>query len=202
MTQTNTDSNPGTIAFGSWKGGSGTSTVAAATALKLSEQGSTVLLIDNGRQSSLAAILGLSEPDIGEAVPVNSRVDLMRVQAVGDIPQESQDHDVIVIDTQFPAEVGADKLFLVMRNCYLSARLHVGSKMKWDGLVINHETDRPLTPNDIQMVVGTPVVAVVKVSAEIARATDAGIMPSRLADGKLSGFDELSHLATSVKGGK
>lgn len=70
--------------------------------------------------------------------------------------------------------------FLVIRPCYLALRATVSSSRTWDGLVIVRPPDRVLTTRDVVNVTGLPAIAEVDMSADVARAVDAGVFGSRL----------------------
>lgn len=68
----------------------------------------------------------------------------------------------------------------VIRPCYLGVRRLVASEGRIDGIVVVEEPDRALGVDDIEHVTGHPVVARVRWDASVARAVDAGLLPSRL----------------------
>jgi hypothetical protein len=68
----------------------------------------------------------------------------------------------------------------VIRPCYLGVRRLVASDGRVDGIVVVEEPDRALGVDDIEHVTGHPVVARVRWDASVARAVDAGLLPSRL----------------------
>lgn len=72
---------------------------------------------------------------------------------------------------------------LVIRPCYLALRATVSSTRTWDGLVVVRPPDRVLTTRDVVNVTGLPAIAEVDMSADVARAVDAGVFGSRLPAG-------------------
>lgn len=72
---------------------------------------------------------------------------------------------------------------LVIRPCYLALRATVSSSRTWDGLVVVRPPDRVLTTRDVVNVTGLPAIAEVDMSADVARAVDAGVFGSRLPAG-------------------
>ncbi len=78
----------------------------------------------------------------------------------------------------------ADASVLVVRGCYLALRraVHTPVLACTCGVVVVEEAGRSLGPRDIGEVLGQPVVARIPAKAAIARAVDAGVLPSRLPD--------------------
>lgn len=74
----------------------------------------------------------------------------------------------------------AQRSLLVTRPCYLALRRASILPVAPDGVVLLTEEGRALRRTDVESVVGVPVVAEVPVDPSVARAVDAGLMPSRL----------------------
>ena len=145
------------------KGGQGTSVTACAVARRAAGAGRTVRL-DGHDRTTLAAILGT----YGDS-PVSA--DLV-------LGADSGDRFDLVVDG--PAPHG--KTLLVTRPCYLALRAAMNLDATADaaGVVVVSEAGRALDARDVADVTGLPVVAIVPVRAEIARAVDAGILGTRL----------------------
>lgn len=73
----------------------------------------------------------------------------------------------------------ADVAVLVVRSCYLALRRCVAAKLRADEVVLVEEVGRALTPRDVEEVIGVPVRVRVPVDPAVARAVDAGLLPSR-----------------------
>jgi len=146
------------------KGGQGTSVIACAVALRAAGEGRTVRL-DGHDRDSLAAILGTT----GDGPVIPGLI-------LGDDDDEACD---LVVDDG-PASHGVS--LLVTRPCYLALRraLQMGICADAVGVVAVVEAGRALGCDDIAAVLGLPVVAVVPLRAEIARAVDAGVLAARL----------------------
>lgn len=210
------------LALWSPKGGSGTSVVAAATALVLARRG-------GGRLADLAgdqpAILGLPpEPARGLAgwlaagagSPTEALDDLelpltpglvllplgwpvpraLRPEAGAALAAALRDGPPTVVDAGLAAEHPArralvevaDASLVVVRGCYLALRRAVRCPLvaRAAGVVLVEEPGRALGDRDVADVVGLPVRARVPVRPSVARAVDAGLLPSRL-PGPLAG---------------
>jgi hypothetical protein len=71
---------------------------------------------------------------------------------------------------------------LVVRECYLALRRAAAAPLvgRSFGLVVLQEPGRALGPADVAQVLGRPVTARVPVRSAVARAVDAGVLPTRL----------------------
>lgn len=69
---------------------------------------------------------------------------------------------------------------LVVRPCYLALRRAVAQGRRATGVVVVREDHRALQPADVEAALGVPVVAVVPVTPQVARAVDAGVLGARL----------------------
>ena len=76
----------------------------------------------------------------------------------------------------------SDATLLVVRECYLALRRAASSPLtaRAFGLVVLQEPGRALGPADVAQVLGRPVTTRVPVRVAIARAVDAGVLPTRL----------------------
>jgi hypothetical protein len=191
------------------KGGVGTSVTSAALALLASRDSSrpTYLVDLAGDQS---AINGLSDAHDGldawltspdrrltdltvditpqlRLVPSGSmsRCDLPDLDGLTLALDELRAHAHIVIDagcldtTKAFESLGARRL-LVIRPCYVALRAAVAESTRWDGVIVVRPPDRVLTTRDVVNVCGLPLVADIPMTADISRAVDAGVLPSRL----------------------
>jgi hypothetical protein len=74
----------------------------------------------------------------------------------------------------------ADHSLLVVRPCFLALRRAALAPIRPTGVVLVAEAGRALTAADVEEVLGVPVQATVSVTAQVARAVDAGLLASRL----------------------
>jgi len=74
----------------------------------------------------------------------------------------------------------ADHSLLVVRPCYLALRRAALAPIRPTGVVLVAEAGRALTASDVEQLLGVPVQATVSVTAQVARAVDAGLLASRL----------------------
>ena len=188
------------------KGGSGTTVIAAALALVLSQRNATTVVDLAG---DLPAALGIAEPGgpgVREwmASPTADPPALERLHvAVSDslqlLPRGSaqpvverwadlaaalaQRTTVIDAGTGIPPAAllaAATHNLLVTRPCYLALRLAAASSVQPSGIVLIGEPGRALTARDIERAVGAPVVAELHYDPAVARAVDAGLLAARL----------------------
>ena len=69
---------------------------------------------------------------------------------------------------------------LVVRPCFVALRRAVLAPLRPSAVVLVEEHDRALTASDVEVTLGVPVRARVRVTAQIARAVDAGLLASHL----------------------
>jgi hypothetical protein len=69
---------------------------------------------------------------------------------------------------------------LVLRACFLALRRAVTSPVRPSGVVLVAEEGRALSEIDVEDALGVPVKARVRVTAEVARVVDAGVLAARL----------------------
>jgi len=188
------------------KGGSGTTVIAAALALVLSQRSATTVVDLAG---DLPAALGIAEPagpGVREwmasptadaaalarlGVPISDTLQLLPLGSTpptaprwADLASALTQHST-VIDAGTgipPAELiaAADHTLLVTRPCYLALRLAAASGVQPSGIVLVGEPGRALTARDIEHAVGAPVVAELHYDPAVARAVDAGLLAARL----------------------
>jgi MinD-like ATPase involved in chromosome partitioning or flagellar assembly len=198
------------------KGGSGTTTVAAAFALSAPVP---TLLVDLAGDAALA--LGIppdGQPtlaewfssDVGtdrlvhlrrrvtrdvELLPTSARVsstgagDRWRALAAH-LRDEAGERDVFVdVGTRVPPApliAVAERSLLVTRRCYLAVASARRLGYRPTGIVVIDEPSRALGPDDIEASIGAPIVATILHDPKIARAVDAGLAVSRLPHACLS----------------
>jgi hypothetical protein len=156
------------------RGGSGTSTVAAAIALFASRAAVTELVAaDMGCTAALLGLGGTEDP----SAPIDVADGLMLVSIATNTAQMSV-ADAGRLDQL--SETPAGLLFVVLRGpCYLGLRSIVTSELQPDGIVLLSERGRSLTQRDVRDVCGVPVVAQIPVTANVARTIDAGLLITR-----------------------
>ena len=100
----------------------------------------------------------------------------------------ASDHRPVVIDAGVIDGPGAaatlaafaSTSLLVTRPCFLSLRRALSAPVRPSGVVLVVEDGRALAAADIEGALGVPVCAQVLVTPQVARAVDAGVLPSRL----------------------
>ena len=166
------------------KGGVGTSTVAALHALALARAGHpTTLVAASGDHGELAAILGMPEG----SGPVDAN-------AAAGVAAGERSRVVVVDGGCDPAlERAVSRRLVVVRLCYLALRRALATGMAGtDGVVVVVEAERSLGVDDVEAVLGRPVVARVAVTAAMARLLDAGLLALRPPRLDLSGMEPAS----------
>ncbi len=188
------------------KGGSGTTVIAAALALVLSQRSATTVVDLAG---DLPAALGIAEPagpgvrdwmvsPTADAaalhqlcVPVSDTLQLLplgsapaTVERWADLASALEQHTVVIdAGTGTPPPellAAAEHNLLVTRPCYLALRLAAASGVQPSGIVLVGEPGRALRARDIERAVGAPVVAELHYDPAVARAVDAGLLAARL----------------------
>lgn len=154
------------------KGGVGTTTVSALVALDLQHQEHAVILKSSaGNQGDLRAILGLATGYEDEPInfvapagsPVVTVIDHGTTPPAGDL---------------WATRESGDRVFLVIRPCYLGLRRALAQACRPDGIILLVEKDRSLGVRDVEEVLGVKVVSTIDVEPRIARAIDAGLLSS------------------------
>jgi CobQ/CobB/MinD/ParA nucleotide binding domain len=207
------------VACWSTKGGTGTTTVAAALALICARSPGGALAVD--LDGDLPAALGLPEgtpvPGVADwlaAAPCVPADGLARLEEpagpglslvrrghgplavpaaellAGVLTAEPRtvvvDCGRIDLDTDDGGGVGrvlaagAGRSLLVLRACYLALRRSQSVPLRPSGVVLVSEEGRSLTAEDVEHVTGVPVLAKVRVTEQVARAVDAGLLAREL----------------------
>ena len=204
------------IACWSVKGGSGTTVVATALALRLARSAPGVVLADLA--GDVPAVLGRAEPSgpglaewaaAGPEVAVDALdrlttdvapgltllpagdVSLMATASVADgerlamaLAESSHriavvDCGLISLDVALGLVGGAARSLLVVRPCFLALRRALASPARPSAAVLIAEPDRTLGPDDVEDVLGVPVLSV-PWDPSVARAVDAGLLATRV----------------------
>ena len=198
------------IAYWAAKGGSGTSVVAAAEAVRAAAVGPTLLVDLDGDQHR---ILATSAPQAGAAewlaagaavpadaldriaVPVGPNLrlvgrgfcdlDAARAPVLADLLARSARTVIVDCGTRpVPAARAvaraADRSVLVTRSCYLAVRRAEELDLAPTEVVLVEEQQRALAPDDLASSLRAPIRAVVPVHPSIARAVDCGLLATRL----------------------
>jgi MinD-like ATPase involved in chromosome partitioning or flagellar assembly len=204
------------IACWSVKGGSGTTVVAAALALRLARSTPGVVLADLA--GDVPAALGCPEPDgpglaewahagadvapdgleriavdmaPGLAVLPTGDAALARTATVADGERlvaalRELHHGVAVVDcgvtsldVAFGVITSATRSLLVVRPCFLALRRALALPIRPSAAVLVNEPDRTLHADDVEDVLGVPVLTV-PFDPAVARAVDAGLLATRV----------------------
>jgi hypothetical protein len=169
---------PRTITLLGARGGSGTSTVAAALACHAATE--TTVALTSHDPIAMAHLLAVPAPLPGAPVTAASNLTLT---IEGD--RETAHAHLSVIDAGTLADSRSDgnedARYLVARGpCYLALATFVArAERNFDGLVLLMEPGRAMTAANVADVTGLPVVATVPVHARVARCIDAGVLASR-----------------------
>ncbi len=120
----------------------------------------------------------------GELAPLDRLEVLAAELAVG---RRTAVVDAGVLATAGPASrllaAGADRSILVLRPCYLALQRASDLPIRPSGIVLLSEPGRVLGGDDVERVVGAPVVCELAVDPAVARAVDAGLLAARLPRG-------------------
>ena len=164
-----------TITIAGARGGSGTSTIAAALALLIAGHASTELVAAD--PGTTAALLGLaSTQDSRAPIDVAPRLTLTSTST------GSAEIDVVDAQRLDQLHKKPDGLLLVVLRgpCYLGLRTITMTDVRADGIVLLMEPGRSLTRRDVSAVCDVPVVAEIAVTANVSRTIDAGLLVTRL----------------------
>lgn len=187
------------------KGGSGCSVVAAAIARRLAEQHPTVLVDAVGDQP---ALWGRDAPEVGlrqwQQLPAEARstpdrlsvalgpVDLLPAgEGSVEVALERSVHEalaaawpgrslVVDVGTGAVSATSADRVLLITRPCYLAMRKAAERRHGIDGVVLLVDDGRLMRGDDVEAVVGAPVLAALPSLASVARAVDSGRFDGRV----------------------
>lgn len=165
------------------KGGQGCSVAAALMLLGSTDS----LLVDMAPHSDQPAILGFQTPefwDEAEWVDIKSnRVIRLHDGAVLEFLDEYQhiivDHSLWTPEMSATWHADEHRLFMVVRNDYLSLRRAVAHPQRADGIILVSEPDRALQRADVEAALGAPVLHEIPIDPRLARAIDAGLLVSR-----------------------
>lgn len=176
-----------TVCFFSPKGGTGTTTVAAAYALSLADAGFRTMFVDQSRQRDADAVFGIAGADRTQPIKDN-----LTWVAGGDYTDKgwtgpSDDFRVVdmgVMDeyqySQSPHWGLKGTRYMVVRADYLCLR--AGVKFVPTGnyqIILVAEEGRALRPADVEAALGSEIVATVHHDPVVSRATDAGLLAHR-----------------------
>lgn len=196
--------------FVSAKGGSGTTVTAASSALSLANAHGRAVLVDLGGDApaALGAAEPIG-PGVSEWLASDSRANAQDLMLTATSVTESlmllhrgaatigDDVRWVALAealTEIPSPVvvdlgtlaapallqSADEVLLVIRPCYLALRRAIGVPRP-TGVVVLHEPGRALSSRDIESVLSVPVVSEIGVEPAVARAVDAGLLTTRMA---------------------
>ena len=184
------------IDFVGIRGGQGTSTVAAATALLLGEIHGQVRLesIDLEAAAALLGVAFVAEMPTQltgtlELAPLGSRAAHGCSALVSDLGQ--------LASAASERAVGRPRIGVLRGPCYVALRELAGADTAaLAGLVLCSEAGRSLDRRDVEDIAGLPVLATVDVTPAVARTLDAGLAATRLA--KMSEFAQVRGWLTSL----
>ena len=175
------------------RGGSGTSTVAAALACLAAAE--TTVTLAGHDPVALAHLLAVPAPLPGSPVTVAANVSLTVEAEQAEFLQP----DLRVIDggtlANADGDGNEDARYVVVRGpCYLALATLVGqAERNFDGVILLSEPGRAMTATHVADVTGLPIIASIPVHARVARCLDAGVLANR-AD-RLPELGELKALA-------
>jgi hypothetical protein len=190
------------------KGGVGTTTVAAALALRLSIDGPTVLIDGRGSAATrfgddLLAMLG-SVPTAARGatpLPFGTQVAPNLFWGSWHVDATTEPRSIVVDNG---CDLGAVALadddpstvrLLVTRNDYFSLRRYCAQPKDvtalFDGVVLVEQGGGALGPREVADVTGLPILTTIPVEPVIARANDAGVFATRLPDPIKNNVDRL-----------
>lgn len=168
------------------KGGVGTTVVACAIAVTLSNK-ERVLLVDSTKSGDAYAVLGMAIGSVGIYNDATDTLSVVTASAETLSVSEMNEYDVIVIDAGVTTNDGRDywgenpHKVTVVRNAYLSLRAEVASRRPSPNtLVVITESGHALAFGDATSVVGKVGQSLeVPYTTDLARAVDAGLFITR-----------------------
>ena len=176
------------------KGGQGVTTTAVLLAKGFMSQGQKVLLIDR-EDGDLRSMLNISSSfGDGEIHPISSDMRLyLTVSDLDKIEIDGFGFDVVISDGFDPDETFPDtENIVVTQPCYIAlsrlVRLNFDQIAK--GVIVVRPANRVLTDRDVANVVGVRLLATINMTPEVARASDAGVLSSRLGHSYAVTLDE------------
>lgn len=157
------------------KGGQGTSTTAVLLANKFVQEGKQVLIVQ-GESGDIDGLCGATTLSNGKLIEVCPNL------AIGQTPIHADNvwgFDVVISD-DVDIDASEQETYLVTQPCYLALRKYslAGESItqQINGVIIVRPEGRVLSDTDIANVVGAPIVAVINMNADVARASDAGLL--------------------------
>jgi len=174
------------------RGGSGTSTIAAALALCGRSMVTTELATTE--PAMMSALLGM-------AAPVEYPAEIMAKLALATEPSGTR--ELTVVDggtlpnpTSAPRATHELRIGVLRGPCYLGLCELLATDERLDGIVLIAEAGRALSVRDMADVTGIDVIAVVPASPGVARAIDAGLFAIR--HDRLREFGRLQRWLTGI----
>lgn len=196
------------ITFRGAKGGVGTSTVVALTALELEHRTNSapIVIIEIGADD-MTSILGRATRSLSDQLE-NYNPDSSRLIIANDIRQGSgivevidtvtglmhtEEPPIFLIDNgTAPIEGGAYR-FTVVSNDFLTLRRLMQGPAAGEALVLVEEESRALGKREVEDIGGMPILATIRRTQEMARAIDAGTLGLRHPRNVRAAFAELVH---------
>lgn len=164
------------IKFFSAKGGQGVTTTAALYALKRKQDhpSESIVLRSDDTEDAFVA-LGLAAPQ-----DPFCRRDIAHISAIGHLAPVPEWCDVLVVDGDQDEWDGEKRVF-VSRLDFLSVRRTFGGNrnIRADGVLVIADEGRSLTPIDVALAIGVPLLGTLKVTVNLARTLDAGLLATR-----------------------
>ncbi len=188
------------INFVGIRGGQGTSTVAAATALLLGEIYGQVRL-ESSDLDAAAALLGVAlVADVPTQLTGTLELAPLGSSAVHGCSALVSDVGQLGSAAASERAVGSLRIGVLRGPCYVALRELVGAEPPLPGgLVLCAEAGRSLDRRDVEDIAGLPVLATVDVTPSVARTLDAGLAATRLA--RMREFAQVRRWLTSFVSG-
>lgn len=176
------------------KGGQGVTTTAVLLAKGFMNQGQKVLLVDR-KGGDLPAILGYATPEPDELNFVTEGL-WLTVSDLDKIEIDGFGFDVVISDGFDPSQTFPDtENFLVTQPCYMALRRFSQSNLDGiiKGVIVVRPANRVLTDRDVANIANVAdlsLVITIPMTPEVARASDAGVLSSRLGHSYAVTLDE------------
>ena len=129
---------------------------------------------------SVAPHLALLPRGLGPPGPTARHEVLARLLAAEARPVVVDAGLVGATSSALPLVAEATRSLLVTRACYLGLRRAIDLPVRPSGVVLLREPGRTMGREDVEHVVGAPVVADIPVDPSVARAVDAGVLAHRI----------------------
>lgn len=176
------------------KGGQGVTTTAVLLAKGFMSQGQRVLLIDR-EDGDLRSMLNISWSfDDGEIHAISSDARLyLTVSDLDKIEIDRFGFDVVISDGFDPSQTFPEtENIVVTQPCYLalSRLVRLGFDQIAKGVIVVRPANRVLTDRDVANVAGVRLLTTITMSVDVARASDAGVLLSRLGEPYAVTLDE------------